>query len=1205
MTDLTFTTDAEIKIEGGLGITLDVSSYKWLTQPLLAAQQQYAVRPYMKVKIIDDSIIYDRELILQNDYSKESYGKAVIAPDGKILAAGRLAPMHVATALGFWKITDGSIPAQWENPPAVTLDTIFKGQATIEVSDWINGQYVIDIYWLKINGGTSHFEIWYSRSTDSGATFSSGTLLWDTGVTSGSADGNISVAAGKPQLQADGTVNGAVFWTKVGGSSDQIESIAYKYFNGTSWDSGETLWSPKFVDTSEWLLHSLDVFTHDGAYDIIFSGYHKLLESTNYNFSLYQTQLTKLNGDIAKDIWQPAREVLASLSPSTTNRNSYIYPTFNFDGENLWLVFQGLTVDTMSESKAVAQKTNYFLMKSVDFVNFSYPTAIAKPAADNAYGLEFVDVLNINISAGIIRTACSFVKQGNYYFLSGNAALWRFPQKNIVADVSLDVVKLNIQESAGAPSALTLEIGNQNSKWVGPSPTETGYQAIAKNKKVMIYLGYYNADGIPEVAPRSTFLIDDIQQNVSSNRNDLIITARDDCSKRARVTVTRFPYSFEGVDYYADSFDGSTLSNWNQMNGTWEEESEVTGAYPPFHWIETTELIGSNARNPGNDVALITLSGFSIKRSEMMNCVLFKVPAVPFGGIAGEYRHSIVYAYWQDEDNWLRTRIFVENDNPTDVFGIIELSVAGVITTPVPEWTFSTSFPGGVSNIQGYIFPLLIQQFAFTKYRFTFGRPQATVGSPPDSANNLDMFEPYANQKVFDVDLDFVTNGISPTPKTLALGAAAWRPEFRHFKFCNYDESLNIKELMTNLATKAGTFKYQFENLFEDRFFDASLWSGTFTLDKRKLTMTANNEVRRTTPEIADGEVEFEAKLVPTDPSSDYGFDFIFRSKNFSAYQNYDHRYLARIQKQGTDVISAQFWRNGEVISTPDTMLISTAHEVDSGAPTAPIYSNLNIDLTQYHKYKVLYVKNWVSLFIDNQLVLAWYDDEQMKILLQTLGGLPEAFANGKIGFKTLANTTLVVKSIKSTMFFPQVAAFGLSPGDDIDSSIGHLIEILRSWHFSDLFGRFKAVVLKSTDPSSYSYQDQLWMHSADQSDKEYANQVTVVGDGVSAVARDNPSIGLNVFTREAIIVDYKITTLKDAQTRAQNELNDFNKFNSQIDPKQIINLGAEVFDVVHIKDVGLNSSGIDKDMRVYNQTINVDGHSNDYSIQLGTGTII
>ena len=255
----------------------------------------------------------------------------------------------------------------------------------------------------------------------------------------------------------------------------------------------------------------------------------------------------------------------------------------------------------------------------------------------------------------------------------------------------------------------------------------------------------------------------------------------------------------------------------------------------------------------------------------------------------------------------------------------------------------------------------------------------------------------------------------------------------------------------------------------------------------------------------------------------------------------------------------------------------------------------MNIDLTKWNKYKINMIDGWFWAFINDVLVAAWNDNNTTFNYRTT----------GEWGFSADSNTSVQIQQIQASEFWKPVNAFSYNPGDDAESAIDSLIASLRAWYFSDLFGRFKAIFLSSSDPSTYTYNQQLFQQNVDQSDKEYVSQVTVYGSGVSATAR-NTNLMPGVPTRESVVVDYTITTQQDAQTRASNELVNANQFMNQYTPRQVINVGAEMFDAVTITNTGNNTSGVSGTTRVYAQTFTQGGGNNstDYSIELNTGNI-
>jgi hypothetical protein len=1097
------------------------------------------------MRIVDDQLVATQ---IYTNPDNPKLGKCVVAPDGTILMVGKNPSDN---SLGFWKITDGTIASQWTDPPTLTIDSTFDRQAVIQVSDWINGTYVVDIYWFKVSGGDYH--IWHSRSTDGGTSFGVAAFLYDPGLLT--SEPNLWLTAGQPVYQSNGTTNGVVFWNW---KADINFRIRYLYYNGTAWGSGIE-WAPRNINSYDWILHSFDVIYANKVYNLVFSGYHQFLESTNGNYSLYVAKLIQLSGNTDKDIWSDTKEVLTSLSPSPQNQNTYKLPTLSYDGTTLFLVFQGITVDAVKEDGSVITHTTYFLSESVDFTNFRYPTAIVYPD-----GTEFTDTSN---PLDADKWTYSLLKQGANYFLCGGGSLWKLNKNNYIANVTDDLVNYNIRENAAAPSAIKLEIGNQNGKWAGVSPTETGYQAIAKNKKIILYQGYYNALGNTELVPKNTYHIDDIKQLITSNQNALQIEGRD-WHKKSRTSTTRFTYSFKGADFYLDAFDTSTLGNWNQKTGNWiEQNGEFT--------ITDT---------PSATDYLTTLAGIVINKPSMMMSVLIKTPTYP---IPAYDRSTYIYPYYQDSDNYLRLKLYWPASAGSFNWSLdVRYAYGGSTFNQNLGSGQVVGYGGWAQNTDEWL-PIYIQKYSYSTYRIWHGYTWS--GSGTTKNNNMNQYDNNRCGYLGEFNLDGVSNYYNGV-RAFALGGNYWTPKFAQLKITQFADSQNLKELLTNLGTKAGIYNYDFEDYFKDYFFDSTKWTGAFTLPNRTLELTAGNMAMRNDGYVADAEIKFDAKVTPANASLDYGFDFLFRNQSTTATTN---TYLMRIQKRldvsANNIVSVQLRIKG---LSNDYIIADTTIEPRPPATTAPQTNDLRFALTDKHTYKVVFNKGWTFIFIDGVMYLSWYDNN-----------VDIVYSTGYFGFQSHTNSMLKVYYLYSPVFYPQVKSFGLSPGDDIDTAMNTLSQTIRGFLMSDLMGRMKGKVLLTTDPETYLYQDQLWFHQTDKSDKEYANQVTVVGDGVSAVARDNISIGSNVLTRDVVVVDYKIKTYADAQTRADLELNDFVKFNAQSDPKQVNNLGAELLDVVHLRDTGANSSNVDATLRVYNQTINMDGRSNDYSIALGLGS--
>ena len=99
-------------------------------------------------------------------------------------------------------------------------------------------------------------------------------------------------------------------------------------------------------------------------------------------------------------------------------------------------------------------------------------------------------------------------------------------------------------------------------------------------------------------------------------------------------------------------------------------------------------------------------------------------------------------------------------------------------------------------------------------------------------------------------------------------------------------------------------------------------------------------------------------------------------------------------------------------------------------------------------------------------------------------------------------------------------------------------------------------------------------------------------------------SINNNSIVREEVITDYKITNYQDALTRAQLELTNFNKFNNQYSPRNVMNVGSELYDVVTVINTGDNTSNVNQVVRNYSQDFQVGGGKMSYVQNIQTGKL-
>ncbi len=1117
--------------EQDFSATVSTSNYKWETPTLITAQQQTAVRPAFQCFIKDDTIQADVIYTMPSPTSGiPDLGSCVTAPDGSILRVGQ---NRSDGTLGFWKITDGSTNAAWNRSPDVIITSSWNNtlQTDIAVSAYINNTYIIDIYYYNTSGPNN--TIYLARSSDGGNTFtiiSTGTVLNNTDVNT-----PFSISSGVPLLQADGSVDGISFF---GNNSNVLtqSGIHYIYYDSSLNTFTNVRWGGQPA-SPDFIIHSLSNYYDGSGYNVVFSGYHSYTEIQK-NYSLYTTKLfNTITLSATTDVWSFPTEVLTSLSNSSQNENSFTCPKLNFDGTYLWLTFRGNVVQSVSENGGVITQIGYYQCQSTDFLNYSYPNQII-----------FKDgtILTSNV---LYTEPYSWVLQNGYYYFSGGDAVWRYIQNNIIANVSDYVIRYAVNVSAGQPETITLQIGNQNGQWVGSTPTLTGYQAITANRKIILYQGYYNSLGVAEYVPKNTYYIDDVQQSITTSDNTLIIQGRD-ILKKESTTISRFAYNFNGPNYIADTLDSSTTSNWNQANGIW---------------------LGNNGFmylvSPSQGDNVIVYNGLNLSKNTIEMTASLSLPD-PSGTTS-----VFFYPYYINGSEWVRLNI---SGNGSGLYNWkIEFSHNGVIG--IYAFANGVSFGFTWSSAQPFT-RVQVRIVNYTNYSFTISNQQGATG------NEIYQFGGY--NLIDELELTPLVTG---SPITIAIGVNGYfGPIFSSLKVVQMDNQQSIGQLIKKVSTKANIFNYIDEYLFQDYFYDKSVWNlatGSSFINRNLVT---TSKAFLNTTLLTDGELEFVAKCTPTDIFAESGFNLYFRSQSTNPNDTHDGYTLYFSKKlssggnpdqTGIDLINTSS-------GTSYILYRTNQQNVSTGFYS---YNNLNFDLSQYHTYRVTFVNSWITVYIDGIEVLAWNDNN-----------INESWGIGYIGFGA-NNSTLNVKYIRSLLLYNIIDSFAINPGDDIQSAMAQLIQSRQIWNFTDLFGRFKSILLQTTDTTNYSYNEQILSQNVDNSDKELVNQVTVIGQGVSAIANTGTSISLSG-VRDLVVVDYKIVTLADAQARANLELQNAQKYQTQSTPLQINNPGSEIFDIVTVINTGPNASGVNQNVRIYNQSQKIDGSSNEYSISLGTG---
>lgn len=1135
---------------------LVTSGYKWLTSTLLAAQQQFAVRPYFTAQIIDDTIQPNAQLF-NGTGAPVGRGGMVLAPDGSMLAVG----YNGSGNLVFYKAPDLNASAG-VFPTTVVLDTSgtlvnSQAQACISVSDWYNGSYQIDIWYFRNFGSSGTNLVLVNQwSTDGGATWSSFTPSIPAMPNTNYPTDNLSIAAAQTRL-INGNMSSGCFFIKPNSHTFNSTFTGYDIFytfgnHSTGFSSG-VQWSYFNADSFDWTIQGVTAFYLNNVQYVAFSGFHNVLNTpgVNANFSIWVTALLTQTGSTATDLWSQPVPVMPIGSTNALNQNSFINPMATVSNNMAYIIMEAIQVDSISQtaqgttSAVVTTHTNYMLIQSDDGNTFSYPSVMV-----------FTDGTEFNSNS----TAC-FVPQANYWYLGGSAGyLWQFVQNNIVADVTQDVIGYSISEQAGQPSSINLQIGNANNKWVGAAPTGPGAAAIARNRKIALYQGYYNANGIPETVPRNIYFIDDIQQSVSGTDNSVTLVARD-LFKKMKTTVSRYNYQFVGPIFYTDIFDGTTNGNWNQIAGTWK--FDLSGGAAP----NAVDGLNSGAE------ATLMLNNAQFNTSGHTMRVFFQ--ATHAGTV-------IVYGMYIDPNNWLRLEI--------DTFHstwAVKKNVNSSTTT-----IDSGSLPTALVTTNFYM--VLVKRFIYWDFNFFFA-PAGGVG------NELSTYDPSAQSYFiknssngdYSIQGDISSTPSMQVPFAVGVGASASVSQrFKYFQLAIYNNSNNVGEITRVFARLAGIFTFKLVYTFRELMYTATQFANTFSIKNRILTIPASiGFVMSTINPVSNGEIAFRAKLTPTVSATATSFGFLFRANNAGSPTA---NYYFRLIKQGGTGAQPIVCRFERLFSGIRYYFYNSAEDIEFN-PAFTGTSLLNFDPSVYHDYRIVMIDGQMQAFIDNVMVAAWNDDNTTSNFL----------ASGYWGFETDGNTTLFVKSIKAPILWKPVPSVAFNPGDDIESDLTALATSLKFWFFSDLFGRFKSLFLSSTDQANYTYDNQLYQQNVDESDKEYISQVTVYGSGVSATAR-NTTLMAGVPVREMVIVDYTILTQADAQTRATYELVNANQYLNQNQSTQVINVGAELFDVVTVINTGNNTSGVNSPTRVYDQTINQGGGNNnsDYSLEIDTGNV-
>ena len=1116
--------------------SITASHYKWLTASLKTAQQQNALRPYLKAYAYDDDVVFNSNV---TDAAYIERARAVTAPDGSLLIVGKYT---VNGDLGFWKIVDpggSGIPAAtFQTAPNVTiaatgtwLETAF---IDIAVSEYVAGTYVIDVaYWYDSG---SNYDILRKRSTNGGTSFSTLGSAISTGISNASLQ-NLSLAVAKPVRRISGLVDGATFYIRDIGTNQY--AVYYDYYTGSAW-VGKILWDPQTTD--DWYIQSISVQRKGSSFFIYFSAYHTAFDTTSQNLGLWLVKLMYRGGSTLEDYWSPADEILVSPSAASQNENNFYGVSTTWDGEFLVMTFGATVVTAVKESEDVYSGDPrittidiVMMMVSSDMENFSYPYQFSDSTGNYFSATNYPSI---------------FSKQGSYYYLSSNGYVWQFVKNDVVADLSSDVLKFTVSETAGSPSSLSLQLGNAENKWYGSSPTGVGYQAIARGKKILLYPGFYNSSGIPEVAPRNVYYIDAIKQMSASNKNQLLVEARDS-RRNLKVLTTKYNYNFGGPNFVYDNFESDSLTNWSSRLGSW---TILNNAFYP-------------ASSMGSSEFLALRSNLAIDTADTVCSVSVKITVPTAGGVV------YFYPLYVDSDNWIRLEI--QNTGASGKTAVVTRNTNGVQDSPV-------TLAGVIDLLSNKWYTLYVHRHGSYYFDFFVG-PASTGGN-----QHFDYESAVLVNTTGSVYFEVAQYG---NIGTAGVGCVNYIAYFSKFKNIELDHSLNSEDVIRKVGTKAKIWDYVMQKSIDDGLYNGlSNWTGNASLQNRIMTVPASGMEMCNTA-VADGSIEFDAKMDVTTTAT-HGFDFMIRNQSLSnGLQTYYMRFEKRQDTSNYRNVAVTLYLNVDGETFMPSRLWSSA--VYGGLNSVQNYS-VGFDLSEWHRYKINFSNNKFSAFIDGVMVFGWIETNTSF-----------AFNSGYFGFRPSSGGSLKVRSVSSPAFWQQFSTFSIPVGTDFDNAMRKSFSSLRSWTMTDLLGRFKILMTQPTDPVEYTYStDKILTVKKNESSAEYSNQVTVYGDGVAAISSDVEAMSSDTVLRERVIVDYKIKTYADAKQRADLELVDSKKFNSQPDITLTINVGSELFDPIHVVNTGINTSGTDTDNRVYSQSLKIDDSTSAYHIDVGTGTI-
>jgi len=121
------------------------------------------------------------------------------------------------------------------------------------------------------------------------------------------------------------------------------------------------------ANSYDWTIHSISSFYFNSIQYCVFSGFRKILDSAgvNNNYSIWVTALLNnksraSSGDGTKDLWMTPVAVMPIGSASSTNFNTFTYPSASVVNGMVNITFRAIVVDFYKPNLAGKYGTNRY-----------------------------------------------------------------------------------------------------------------------------------------------------------------------------------------------------------------------------------------------------------------------------------------------------------------------------------------------------------------------------------------------------------------------------------------------------------------------------------------------------------------------------------------------------------------------------------------------------------------------------------------------------------------------------------------------------------------------------------------------------------------------------------------------------------------------------------------------------------------------------